>query len=156
MQNFQALGAPPPNPRASGGWGLCPQTPNSLQRLGAPPPDPPQLRISGYVPATLCPLFIIIWVFVGFCFEQCFLDRSVANLITIDVCLIVFCLKSFICITHCVTLTPSCYITLSYLFAKVLIAKKFLMSLFKTPPIEKSCVRHWLVYYLHYRNSDLH
>ena len=35
MQNFQALGAPPPNPRASGSWGLCPQTPNSLQRLGA-------------------------------------------------------------------------------------------------------------------------
>ena len=42
MQNFQALGAPPPNPRASGGWGLCPQTPNSLQGLGAPPPDPPK------------------------------------------------------------------------------------------------------------------
>ena len=125
MQNFQALGAPPPNPRASGSWGLCPQTPNSLQRLGAPPPDPPkqppQLRISGYVPTTLCPLFIIIWVFVGFCFEQCFLDRSVANLmmLTIDACLIVFYLKSFICITHCVTLTPCCYITLSYLFAKV-------------------------------------
>ena len=125
MQNFQALGAPPPIPRASGGWGLCPQTPNSLHRLGAPPPDPPkqppQLRISGYVPTTLCPLFIIIWVFMGFCFEQCFLDRSVANLmmLTIDVCLIVFYLKSFICITHCVTLTPSCYITLSYLFAKV-------------------------------------
>ena len=125
MQNFQALGAPPPNPRASGGWGLCPQTPNGLQRLEAPPQDPPkqppQLRISGYVPTTLFPLFIIIWVFVGFCFEQCFLDRSVANLmmLTIDVCLIVFYLKSFICITHFVTLTPSCYITLSYLFAKV-------------------------------------
>ena len=39
MQNFRALGAPPPHPRASGGWGLCPQTP-SLQRLGASPPDP--------------------------------------------------------------------------------------------------------------------
>ena len=26
MQNFQALGAPPPDPRASGGWELCPQT----------------------------------------------------------------------------------------------------------------------------------
>ena len=41
MQNFQALGAPPPDPRASGGWGL------------RPPKQPPQLRISGYVPATL-------------------------------------------------------------------------------------------------------
>ena len=40
MQNFQALGAPPPDPRASGGWGLCPQTPKT-----APP-----LRISGYAP----------------------------------------------------------------------------------------------------------
>ena len=28
MQNFQALGAPPPDPRASGGWGRSPQTPN--------------------------------------------------------------------------------------------------------------------------------
>ena len=26
MQNFRALGAPLPDPRASGGWGLCPQT----------------------------------------------------------------------------------------------------------------------------------
>ena len=43
MQNFRALGAPPPDPRASGGWGLCPQTPNT-----APP-----LRISGYAPEHL-------------------------------------------------------------------------------------------------------
>ena len=66
MQNFRALGAPPPHPRASGGWGLCPQTP-SLRRLGASPPDPhwppaaggsaprppkqpPPLPISGYAP----------------------------------------------------------------------------------------------------------
>ena len=39
MQNFRALGAPPPHPRASGSWGLCPQTP-SLWQLGASPPDP--------------------------------------------------------------------------------------------------------------------
>ena len=67
MQNFRALGAPPPDPRASGGWGLCPQTP-SLRQLGASPPhphwppaaggsaprppkQPPPLRISGYAPA---------------------------------------------------------------------------------------------------------
>ena len=66
MLSFRALGAPPPDPRASGGWGLCPQTP-SLQQLGASPPDPhrptaaggsaprppkqpPPLRISGYAP----------------------------------------------------------------------------------------------------------
>ena len=29
MQNFRVLGAPPPGPRASGGWGLCPKTPAS-------------------------------------------------------------------------------------------------------------------------------
>ena len=40
MQNFQALGAPPPDPRASSGWGLGPQTPNSLRQLGALPLDP--------------------------------------------------------------------------------------------------------------------
>ena len=33
MQNFRALGAPPPVPRASGGWGLLLQTPKP-----APPP----------------------------------------------------------------------------------------------------------------------
>ena len=36
---FNRWGLPPPHPRASGGWGLCPQTP-SLRRLGASPPDP--------------------------------------------------------------------------------------------------------------------
>ena len=38
MQNFRALGAPPPGPRASSGWELRPQ----------PPRQPPPLRISGY------------------------------------------------------------------------------------------------------------
>ena len=39
MQNFRALGAPPPDPRASGGWGICPQTP-SLRQRGAFPQAP--------------------------------------------------------------------------------------------------------------------
>ena len=42
MQNLRELGAPPPNPRASGGWGLWPQTPKTA----------PSLRISGYAPDT--------------------------------------------------------------------------------------------------------
>ena len=42
MQNFRALGALPPDPRASGGWGYCPQNPR--------PPNSPPLRISGYAP----------------------------------------------------------------------------------------------------------
>ena len=37
MLNFQALGAPPPGPGASGGWGLCPQTPR-------PPKQPPHCQ----------------------------------------------------------------------------------------------------------------
>ena len=59
--------------------------------------------------------------FRSFCFEQFFLDRSVANLMMSpkDVCLIVFCMKSFNGITHYVTLTPSRDIALSYLFAEV-------------------------------------
>ena len=74
MQTFRALEAPPPDPRTSGGWGLCPQTP-SLWRLGASPPDPhwapgappsdpklaPPLRISGYSPG----YFSIILMFWG-------------------------------------------------------------------------------------------
>ena len=36
---FSSAGSPPPDPRASGGWGLCPQTP-SLRQLGASLPDP--------------------------------------------------------------------------------------------------------------------
>ena len=28
MQNFWAVGGPPPDPRASGGWGLCPPNPH--------------------------------------------------------------------------------------------------------------------------------
>ena len=60
MQNFRALGAPPPDPQppaavgfaprpplASGGWGLRPQTPQS-----APP-----LQISGYAPAITPKMF---------------------------------------------------------------------------------------------------
>ena len=51
-QNFLALGAPPHNPRASSGWGLCPQTPHwpPLARESAPrpPKQPHPLRISDY------------------------------------------------------------------------------------------------------------
>ena len=44
MQNFQALGASPPDPRASRGWGFAPR----------PPKQPPQLRTSGHtLPYTL-------------------------------------------------------------------------------------------------------
>ena len=45
MQNFRGLGAPPPDPRASSGWGLRPQTPKH---------SPPPLRIPGYAPVFDC------------------------------------------------------------------------------------------------------
>ena len=48
MQNFRALGAPPPDPHACSGWGLWPPVAGGF----APgPPNSPPLRISGYVPA---------------------------------------------------------------------------------------------------------
>ena len=68
FKNFQVLDALPPDPRASSGWGLCSQTPNSHRRLGAVPPDP-QMRIFGYAPATLCTVYIYMG-FRSFCFEQ--------------------------------------------------------------------------------------
>ena len=114
MPKFQALpaagGFALRPPIASGGWGLRSQAPKTA----------PHLRNFGYAPATLCTNYNHMG-FLSICFEQFFLDRSVGNLmmLTIDVCLMLFSLKSFICITHCVTSIPSSYIALSYLFAKV-------------------------------------
>ena len=49
MQNFQALGALPPDTRASGGWGLGPQTPKHS----------PPLRIFGYAPGCMVILMLV-------------------------------------------------------------------------------------------------
>ena len=49
---FLSARGKPSDPRASGGWGLCPQTP-SLRQLGIRPQTPktaPPLKISGYAP----------------------------------------------------------------------------------------------------------
>ena len=109
---FKRLGLRPQTPVPPAAGGLAPR----------PPKQHPQLRISGYVPPTLCTVYNRM-EFRGFCFEQFFLDHSVANLImlTTDVCLMLNCFlfEKFYLHTHCVALTPSCYITLSYLFAKV-------------------------------------
>ena len=51
MQNFRALGAESPDPRASGGWGLRPPDPHWPPAAGGSAPrQPPPLRISGYAP----------------------------------------------------------------------------------------------------------
>ena len=74
-------------------WGLGPQTPVTPAAGGfapRPPKQPPQLRISGYAPATLCAVYNRMG-FSSFCFEQFFFHRSDANLMIltiIDVCLI--------------------------------------------------------------------
>ena len=64
MQNFRALGAPPPDPRASGSWGLCPRPPLASGGWGLRPQIPqtaPPLRISGYAPAyTYCCILVIL------------------------------------------------------------------------------------------------
>ena len=52
MQNFRALGAPPPDPPASGGWGFAPKpaTSGGWGRSPQTPKTAPPLRISGYAP----------------------------------------------------------------------------------------------------------
>ena len=71
-----------PTPRASGGWKLCPQTPEQS----------PPLRISSYTSATLCSVYNYK-SFRSFCLEQFFRDRSVANrvMLAIDICLMLNC-----------------------------------------------------------------
>ena len=67
MQNFRALGAPPPDPRASGGWGFVPHPQSPA--AGSFDPRPPlaifpktalaPLRISGYAPV-MCYLYMLL------------------------------------------------------------------------------------------------
>ena len=70
MQNFRALGAPPPDPvpPAAGAFppspqppaagGFAPRPPIGLRRLGAPPPDPPNSPSHWEFLATrLCQIF---------------------------------------------------------------------------------------------------
>ena len=75
MQNFQALGAPPPDARASGSWGLCPQSPVAYSGWGLRPQTHKQPSHCEFL-ATRLPLFvlsIIIWIFVAFVLNNFFL-----------------------------------------------------------------------------------
>ena len=135
MQNFQAVGAPPPDPRAFGGWGLCPQTPKT-----APPS-----RISANAPATLCNVYNYMGL-GSFCFEQFFLDRPVANLmmLTVDVCLIINCfLVEKFYLHYALCDFDSILLHCSKLFIRQSIDReKFFDITFNPPPIEKFCLRH--------------
>ena len=123
MQNFQALGAPPPDPQT----------------------QPPQLRISGYVLPTLCTVYNRMGV-RSFCFEQFFLHNSVANLMmfTTDICLMLNCFLFEKFYLH-YALCDFDSILLHY--AKLLIRQsidreQIFDVTFENSPIEKSCVRH--------------
>ena len=60
---FCVLRGPPPNPRASSGWGLCPQTP-ILRQLGASPPGSQKgrspLRNSGFGPGVFIAAILLV------------------------------------------------------------------------------------------------
>ena len=149
MQIFQALGVPPPDPRASGGWKLCPQTPMPSAAGGfapRPPKQPLQLRISGYAPATLCTVYHHMG-FRSFCFEQFFLHRLVANLMMltiIDVCLMLNCfLVEKFYLHYALCDFDSILLHCTKLFIRQSIDREQIFDVtFETPPIEKSCVRH--------------
>ena len=83
MQNFRALGAPPPHPRASGGWWLCPQTPTGLLRV--PPPDPRNSPPIANVCLRACPHIADFWLcscfVITFClsFSCVFIERRLSR-----------------------------------------------------------------------------
>ena len=138
MQNSQALGALPPVPRVSGGWGLCPQTPtNSTLNCKFLPTRPPHFA-----------LFIINHMgFRSFCFEQFFLHCSVANLMmltTIDVCLMLNCFFFEKFYSHYALCDfDSILLHCTKLFICQSIDREQIFDVtFEKPPIEKSCVRH--------------
>ena len=131
-------------------WGLRPQTPVPTAAGGfapRPPKQPPQLRISRYVPATLCTVYNHM-CFCSFCFEQFFLHRSVANLMMLTiVCLILNCLlfEKFD-LHYALCHFDSILLQYAKLFIRQSIDREQIFDVtFETPlpPIEKSCVRHW-------------
>ena len=69
MQNFRALGTPPPDPRASGG---CP-APIVLRRLEAPPPNP---KISPPNCEFLATRLVSFWWRPFFCYSLNLLTRK--------------------------------------------------------------------------------
>ena len=93
----------------------------------------------------LCTVSIYM-IFCSFCFEQFFLDRSVANLIMliIAVCLMLYCFvfeKSYLHYALCDFDSILLHCTKLFICQSI-DREQFLMSHLKPPPIEKSCVRH--------------
>ena len=129
-------------------WRLRPQTPVPPAAGGSaprPPKQPPQLRISSYVPVTLCTVYNHMG-FYRFCFEQFFLHRSVANLmmLTISICLMLNCLlfeKFDLNYAQCHF--DSILLHYAKLFIRESIDREQIFDVtFENPPIKKSCVGH--------------
>ena len=134
MQNFQAQGAPPPNPCASGGpdpLNTTPSIANFWQR--AYHALPPVYNHKG---------------FRSFCLKQSFLHHSVANLmmLTVDECLMPNCFLFEKFYLH-YALCDFDSILLHYpkLFIRQSIDREKIFDVTfepPPPPLEKSCVRH--------------
>ena len=123
MQNFQAPGAPPPDPQ-----------------------DSPPIAISSCVPATLCNVYNYTGV-GSFCFEQFFLHRSVANLmmLTVAVCLKLNCFlveKFYLHYAECDFDSILLHCIKLFICQSIDREKNFDVTFEPPPPIEKSCVRH--------------
>ena len=118
-------------PITSGSWGLCAQT------------HTPQLRISGYAPATLCTVYNYMGL-RSFCFEQFFLHRSVANLMMLTVCLMLNCfLFEKFYLHYALCDFDSILLHCTKLFIRLSIVREQIFDVtFENPPIEKSYVHH--------------
>ena len=113
------------------------------------PPDPQtQPPIANFWLRTwqLCTVFNYMH-FCSFCFEQFFLDRSVANLmmLIIDVCLILHC---FVFKNFYLHLALCDFDSILWHCTKLFICQstdreQIVDVTFETTPIEKSCKRHW-------------
>ena len=122
----------------------------NFQPLGATPPDSQNRSLNCEFLATCLPRFallIIIWVFVAFGLNNFFLDRSVANLmmLTIDVCLMLNCfLFEKFYLQYALCDFDSILLHYAMLFIRQSIDREQAFdAIFEPPPpIEKSCVRY--------------
>ena len=98
--------------------------------------------------STPLPHFAPFVCFLSFCFEQFFLDRSVANLmmLTIDVCLVLNCfLFEKFYLHYALCDFDSILLHCTKLFIRQSIDREQIFKVTFQPPIEKSSVRHWSV-----------
>ena len=126
MQNFQSLGAPPPDPRASGGWGLRAQSPKTTPSIA-----------NFWLRACHALTVFNHMCFRSFCFEQFFLLLSVADLmmLTIDVCLMLNCfLFEKFCLHYALCDFDSILLHYAKLFIRLSIDREQIFDVTYEPP----------------------